>query len=119
AGVPVHGGVAGGDLVVAQAQVLLEAALAHPVDVHAEGQAAAPGAVQVFGADAGEHALQQAAVDAVVVVARELADVGQLQVGHRHPGGGDVFALVGAHARQVAGRGVGELVEVVDQAHVD
>ena len=41
AGVPVQGGVAGGDVVVAQAEVLVEVALAHVVEVEAEGEVVA------------------------------------------------------------------------------
>jgi len=110
--------VAGGDVVVAKREVLAEAALPDMVDVDPEGPRAPEGPVQPLGADAAEHRLEQAGVDAGVMVAAQVPGVGEVQPRQGEPAGDDVFAKVGAHPRQVAKAGEVEAFVVVEQAQV-
>jgi hypothetical protein len=48
------------------------------IDVYAKGEGAVKGAVEPFAAHAGKHSLQKAAVDAVVLVSAQFANVGEL-----------------------------------------
>ena len=69
-----------GDLVVPEAEVLLEFPLSDGIHVNAKGGSASRSLVQPFGTDAAEHRLEVPGVDAVELVVAELADVGYLQV---------------------------------------
>ncbi len=118
AGVPIEGGVAGGDAVIAKRKILPKAALLHVVDVHPEGPRAPEGPVQPLGPHTAVHAFEQPRIHAGVVVAPEVPGVGELQARQRQAAAGDVFADVGAHPRQRAVAREVEAVKVVDQAQV-
>ncbi|MCY1538960.1 hypothetical protein D9M68_745250 [compost metagenome] len=102
-------------VVVAQAEVLLEITLLHPVQVGANCPALAHRTVQQLAAHAGVHGFQVATVGHAVEVLVQLARLVQLEHRHGHVRGGHVLADEGAYPWQVTGRVVLELVEVVHQ----
>ena len=105
----------GRGLIVPKAEILFEAPLPDGVDIDAERQRTAVGAIEPLAADPAEHRFQHAAVHAVVLVLIQSAHMGQLQHGHGDLGRGHILPDVGPHARQFARRGKGEFVVVVDQ----
>ena len=104
-----------GNAVIVKAEVLLEVALAYVVHVHADCALALERPVQPFRADAAEHLLEIASVNAVVLLVRQPSHVRDLEDRHRETRGRQVLAHVGAHVRQIARAPGLEPVVVVDQ----